>query len=377
MFRIYHISGPARPHPALFGWMIVGLLAGIMGFLQPCLPCQLGSAAQADDWVVLFNHVHTQYSQDNRGLEPVKLTVSQAMARADGIAKAMGLTGSITITDHNNHEAARDPALHPTGVIQPIRGMEWGSSLGHAGLLGYTDGDAFQKLLPSKEIARDKQIIALVQAQGGLVIINHPRDRNCWHSQERLNADAIEIWNTLCWKPTDDSAIAWWNQFLVKGERVAVIGGSDAHFLFAPIERPVNLVFAKSNASQDVLAAIKARRLLVLAEPASPRLYLRADANGDGQYDDAMIGDVLPIRDNHVVRFEIKVEKASADSQLRLFDREGMFFSGPVGTGAGWNGNVYRFERLCVAGQRNFVRAEIRSPCQFMESLCNPIFLGE
>jgi hypothetical protein len=359
--------------------MVVGLLVGATWFMPPGLSDRLlGSTARADDWVALFYHVHTQYSRDNHGLEPVKLTVQRALARADDVAKAMGLSGAITITDHNNHEAVADPAFRPTGVVQPIKGEEWSAKLGHAGVLGYSGDKPIGSLRPSEGLEGDKRIIALAQAQGGLVVVNHPWGKPHWKTEERLGVDAIEVWNGLIRKPSDEAALAWWHQLLTKGEQVAAIGGSDAHFLFMPIECPINFVFAKSNSPKDVLSAVKARRLLVLAGPTAPRVYLGADTNGDGQCDDAMVGDVLSIRHDRTVQFEVKVEKASPGCRLLLLDRDGTFFTGQVGVGPGWNDDVYRFERSFHANQRNFVRAEIHSePSNALESLCNPIFLGE
>ncbi len=76
------------------------------------------------------------------------------------------------------------------------------------------------------------------------------------------------------------------------------------------------------------------------------------------------------------VRFQVTIEKTEPNDRLILTDRSGAFFTGPVGRGDGWNGNVYRFERPFAQDQQNFVRAEVRQQDgKTMKSLCNPVYL--
>jgi hypothetical protein len=200
-----------------------------------------------------------------------------------------------------------------------------------------------------------------------------------WHSKKRLGVDAIEIWNGMMWKKSDAAALAWWNRLLVSGERIAAVGGSDSHFRFQSIAYPLNLVYAASNQPNDVLAAVKAGRIVVLSDPSATRVFLRADRDGKTKRLDAMCGDLLPAGDNRTVRFEVLVKHPQPSRQLVLLDKQGIFYTGDVGSGAGWKGNTYRFERSFRATERNFVRAEIRRKkgilrWERLESLCNPIY---
>jgi hypothetical protein len=354
-------------------WMAATCLAGLSGALDRVLTCEV----RADEWVALFHHIHTRYSTELDMIQSAQPTVKDVMVRADCVAKQMGLSAAVAITDHNDRHSTTDPAYCPTGVVQPIKGEEWNANHGHACVLGYPDDKPIRDLIPSGGSQDDKKTIAMIKSRGGLVVINHPRGRTRpWKSDERFGADAIEVWNALFWKPSDAISLAWWNRFLVNGEQVAAIGGSDSHLRLMPIESPVNLVFAKSNSAGDVIAAVKARRVIVLSGPTAPRVYLNADANGDGRCDDAMVGDAVSIQRDRTIQFEATVEKASPCCRLFLLDRDGVFFSGPVGEGAGWSGDVYRFERHVHEDQHNFVRAEVRGQNgETLESLCNPIFL--
>lgn len=353
------------------------IAATCFGILSTAVDRLAVSTVYADEWVVLLHHIHTDYSTEYPVLNPGKSTVNDVMVRAEGVAKQMGLSAAVAITDHNDRHSTADPAFRPTGVVQPIPGEEWNADHGHACVLGYPDDKPIQELLRSQGAQDDAQTITMIHAKGGLVVINHPRGRTRpWKSEERFGADAIEVWNALTWKPSDTVSLAFWTRFLVNGEQVAAIGGSDSHLRQMPIECPLNLVFAKSNMPEDVIAAVKARRVMILSGPTASRVYLSADANGDGRCDDAMVGDAIPIQHDRTIRFEAKVEKATPGCRLILLDRDGVFFTSPVGEGAGWNDHVYRFERPFHENQHNFVRAEVRGQQgDAIEALCNPIFL--
>ena len=339
------------------------------------LPCN--SAVQADEWVALFFHIHTKYSTEElEWAAPIKLTVPTVVSRADGLAQKMGVKGAVTFTDHNNWDAMNDPAFQPVGAVRPISGIEWAVASGEVTVLGDIDKKLRDSLKRGDSMATYEKVVKLVHAQNGIVTACHPRSKVRWNTDERLGVDGIEVWNGIGWKTWDVDSLAWWNQLLVGGERITAMGASDAHTVVHPIECAMNLVFAKSNKQNDVLAALRAGRVMVLGGANAPRIYLAADTGGDDKYDGAMSGDALPVDRHGPVRFQVTVEKAGPDHRLFLVDRDGVFYSGKVGCGDGWNGNVYRFERCCKGDKPNFVRAEVRQQdCKTMESLCNPIYL--
>ena len=333
--------------------------------------------ARADQWVALFYHIHTNYSDEElEWATPVKLTVKQVLHRADGFAKSMRMPAAATITDHNNWSAIADPAFLPVGDVRPIEGMEWAVELGEITLLGHFDKKLQDRLKRFDSTAKFLEAVDQIHAQGGVITACHPRSKVRWNTEKRLGVDAIEVWNGIGWKTWDIDALDWWNRLLVEGERITAMGASDAHTVFHPIECAMTLVFAKSNAPADVLAAVRAGRVLVLGGPNSPRIFLTADADNDGNYE-AMSGDVLPKGRRDSVRFQVVIEKADANGRLILIDRNGPFFNEPIGTGKGWTGNTYRFERSFPGNQPSFVRAEVRQQNgKTMESLCNPIYVG-
>ena len=336
-----------------------------------------GSVARADQWVALFYHIHTNYNDEEFDwATPLKLTVQQVLSRSDRFAKEMGVQGSVAITEHNNWKPIADPAFKPVGVARPICGIEWAVELGEVTVLGRLDKKLSDSIKRGADVATFKKAVEQIHAQNGIVTACHPRSKVKWHTEKRLGVDAIEVWSGIGWKTWDSDALVWWNQLLIEGERVTAVGASDAHTYLHPIECPMSLVFAKSNEPDDVLTAIRAGRVMVLGGPNSPRIFLAADTNGDGNYDDAMSGDMLPVGQHGPARFQVTIEKAEPNDRLILTDRSGAFFTGPVGRGDGWNGNVYRFERPFAQDQQNFVRAEVRQQDgKTMKSLCNPVYL--
>jgi hypothetical protein len=341
---------------------LLSVLALSLVFLQPV-------AVRAGEFRVFFNHIHTIYSLDNAGWEAFKPSVAQVISRADEVATGMGMEACVPITDHRTIDAYFDPGFAPVGVAQPMKGEEWGGS-GHAGALNFT-GDT--RITEYSGEDRYERMVEETHARGGIVIANHPRPLD-WETDRRLGVDGIEVWNTLLWNTNGEQSLAWWHHLLAAGERVTAMGGSDAHFIFTPIDQPLNLVWCESNDPDDMVEGILGGRVLVVASPAAARVFPAADTDGDGVYDDAMTGDVLEIPAATPVDFEIRLEGALPTDTLVLSDRQGEFYSGSVGSGAGWVGDNYYFSYTFSEFEKNFVRAELRNSSHFPQCITNPIY---
>jgi len=325
--------------------------------------------ARAAEFRAFFYHIHTIYSLDNPGWEPFKPSVAQVISRADQVASGMGLEASVAITDHRTIDASFDPGFVPVGVAWPMKGEEWGGS-GHAGALNFT-GDT--RITEYDGADRYEQMVQETHARGGIVIVNHPRPED-WETDRRLGADAIEVWNTLVWGTKNQLGLDWWHHLLAAGERITAVGGSDSHFVFLPIESPMNLVWCESNHPDDVVDGFVRGRVILLAAPTSARVFPAADGDGDGEYDDAMTGDVLEISGPVSVDFRMRVEGADSTDLLILADRSGPFYEGNVGVGPGWVGDSYSFSVEYTEFDRDFVRAELRNVNRLPHCITNPIY---
>ncbi len=331
--------------------------------------CLWATPARAGEFRALFYHIHTIYSLDNPGWEIFKPSVAQVISRADWAARSMGLEASVAITDHRNIDAYFDPGFVPVGVAVPIKGEEWGGA-GHAGALNFT-GDS--PITEYQGTDRYERMVQETHARGGIVIVNHPRS-DAWETDRRLGVDGIEVWNTGFWDANNQKGLDWWHRLLVAGERITALAGSDSHFIFIPIEKPLNLVWCESNQPDDVVEGILNGRVIMLGAPASPRVFPGADLDGDGYYNDAMVGDVVEVAIPVSVDFQIQVEGASSTDTLILADKSGTFYSGIVGAGPGWEGNTYFFSHEFTDSERDFVRAELRSQNKAPHCLTNPIY---
>lgn len=362
------------------------------------------------EWYLAGNHLHTSVGGDHSWHHGL----THLLEKSD----AQGLDFAI-VTDHNTIDHWSFPEFKPFGKTIPIRGEEWTSDDGHAGLVMFepAGGPIIPCTRPSAGRPCEggqpdyKRMVDEVHRRGGFVIINHPKlARHIW-PDDSLGADAVDI----AWNLTDTKgkkARAWWHSLLVRGQRPIAIGGSDYHYFLWPREKaaqvppgtvpgrplpdgtvlrvpgleegipegaepgtlvypipslakPVNLVRASAKTPEALMSALRAGHLIVLAEPSSPRAFLGADITGDGKFTDAREGDRLSsIAPGATVRFQARVIGGKGKT-LRILDPK-LETSVKVTSGD----FVHAFERRRAAAE-SFVRLEIGDDG---ECAGNPIF---
>lgn len=275
------------------------------------------------EWHLVASHTHS-----STGIGKYK---------PEGLAKILELAADkgfrmVIVTDHNTLGHWFDPGFGTSGGVTLVRGEEWTSSDGHATLVDYSAASPDEVLVPcdwehAPTPCADGKIdyaamAEAVHARGGLLIVNHPRlARHHWPDQT-FGAHGVEVNRNL----TDIKGAAgraWWHARLSEGARLAAIGGSDWHYwrpwdpdepdelgvhedcatetgIVAGWPKPsfddaVNLVRMGPQPSVAALKdAIKARRVLVLGKPDSPKIFLGADLDGDGKFEDVREGDTAP-----------------------------------------------------------------------------------
>ncbi|MGH2726960.1 MAG: hypothetical protein ACRDKS_08280, partial [Actinomycetota bacterium] len=143
---------------------------------------------------------------------------------------------------------------------------------------------------------------------GGAFQINHPGDRN-WFDEfgHTIVPDAVEVWNigVWAWQPPapsandNDFSLGFYDGFLDLGYRAAATGGSDSHWrLTSPVQgvgQPTTWVFSSGRTWPELTAGIRAGRTTVSWQPPAylgPRLFLEADADGNGTFE-AIAGDLV------------------------------------------------------------------------------------
>lgn len=306
------------------------------------------SAGDPPGWYLVANHLHTSVGGDHSWHAGLR----HLLSRCD----ALGIDFAI-VTDHNTIEHWFFPEWKPYGRTTPIRGEEWTTPDGHAGLVGFAASSPREPVLPctrpdagvpcidgKPDYAR---MVDTVHRRGGVVIINHPKlVRHVW-PDDTFGADLVDVaWNLT--DPVGSRGRAWWHDMMKRGVRLGAVGGSDYHYWLGPhektglvpeacgedhlvprlklpaiprIEKPINLVRAISKTPEAILAALKAHHLIVLKNLRAARAFLAADTDGDGQYDDAIEGDTAQGPPGATVRFEARVLGGKGKA-LRVIDRE-------------------------------------------------------
>ncbi len=271
-------------------------------------------AAAADPplrWVAGDLHVHTTFSHDsyggpsddNTGPEEA-FTLGHSVSSQFAVARSRGLD-FLAITDHNDVRSQADPGFGPSPLALPA----YENSLsGHAQMLGatrvYDNGDG--------SVAAVAALAAELRADGGVFQVNHPAegatdDGLDWEYAYEVAPDTVEAWNiSPLYQPplpsgsNNDAAIAYWEGWLDRGHRVGATGGSDNHYLATtPAQgtgQPTTWVAVRELSVSGVLEGLRNGRTAISHQPPAyggPRMYLEADADGDGAYE-SIVGDTVP-----------------------------------------------------------------------------------
>jgi hypothetical protein len=283
-------------------------------------------------WFVGDTHIHTTNSDGYQ-------TYSELAAQA----KKKGLDFLI-FTDHNNL-ANRIPYDKD---ITLINGVEHTHFKGHMNFLGVEkpyDGtyavNSFEEL---------KALAAQGKQRGALVTINHPLnvfETVNWNWDTDFDYDGIEVWNGIAL--TDPFRnIKFWENEVKKGKKPFLIGGSDYHGqLKCLLARPCVAVLAPSRSQDDLLQAIKAGNLVVLANPKVAPLVIASKAKQS--------------------TVSIKTEKLRKGRTLLLFNENGEIFRYKAKKTA-------PFSHTIDASGSLYVRAEIRRKPPLVHALMDLIY---
>ena len=311
------------------------------GLLDPNAVPVVAPSTAARAWYRGDLHVHTKHSGD--GFDTVEQTL--AMARRQKL-------DFIVLSDHDTLEQGKDPAARSTPGLEVAIGYEWTFKT-HLGLIGATRVQSRPNEGPPAQWGADTQrVVDDAIAQGAAVVMNHPAYTQFPWVFDTQRAHAVEIWNShftlgdIGLKPispkkidermrelgltgdppaaiarasrtprfANDQAIAYWEELLGRGQRLAAVGGSDRHQIWLP-GYPTTWVLAPSAKQADVIAAIRAGRTVVSEGPGGPFVSLEADADGDGQFE-RTLGDAVPAGRPISLRARVR---GAAGGRLRLF----------------------------------------------------------
>jgi hypothetical protein len=245
-------------------------------------------------------HVHTVASDGVHTMEELILK-----------AKANGLD-FLAFTDHNQTISA-DALPHNTGVTL-IPGVEWTHYRGHANFLGVDKPYDDPFFADAEEVALQKFITA--RQRGALAIVNHPYEGSSsfQFDLKSLPFDCLEVWNGPM-RESNLRAVGLWQQMLMSGLRIPICGGSDYHrdtpFIF--LGGPTMCLYAMSNGTSDILAALRQGHGYLSFAPFGPQLEMTAG--------ESMMGDEVDWETCREI--EIKVRGLLAGDEVRVITHAG------------------------------------------------------
>ena len=231
-------------------------------------------APARDGWIRGDLHCHTLYSDGDS--HPLEVLAAAADAGLDFLG----------VTDHNSvrHQLAYGAGGNGLPIVLP--GIEVTTYGGHWNAWG-TDRWWEFRAPDASAVARTMRAAA---EAGAVISVNHPKPFGpAWDYGDITGFHAVEIWNGP-WPRLNTVALAFWEERLRRGERIAAVGGSDTHQLKTPdpdarhsprIGAPTTWVEAGPRPTvAAILAAIREGRAFVSASPRGPQLYLDPDGAG-------------------------------------------------------------------------------------------------
>ncbi|MGI6701603.1 MAG: CehA/McbA family metallohydrolase [Christensenellales bacterium] len=255
------------------------------------------------------------------------------------------------LTDHNNF--FHNKHLPDIRDLTIIPGVEFTHYKGHMNILGLETPYTGSYAVNTKD-----EFLALYKEaydRGALICLNHPLCSLCpWKWDFDFKYHAVEVWNGPMRKD-NLRAVSWWHNLLKDGHRVTAVGGSDFHFEFPPLinlfARPTTYVYAKSNSPEDILAAIKEGRAVIVKNPKSPFIEMTSG--------NAVIGDSVKLKKDTTVK--ITVNKLKRGYKLLVYDDDGVIDE--------VKGKSGRVELDVSVRKKGFVRAEIKYHPKLIERL--------
>lgn len=228
---------------------VIGLALGTISDEHPARP-----AVTRGPWRVLQADFHAHTRISDGFLSPPELVIQASRRGLDVLA----------VTEHNLLFPAEIARWWSELVGGPtiLLGEEVTTRAWHLHAIGI-----HTRVSPSLPLA---EVIDEIHRQGGLAIAAHPVKR-FWSSflpvLDRL--DGAEVMHPLSLRARPSASgwsggdlVAFFDEALARGKRLTAIGSSDYHF-GAALGRPRTLVFARSDAAEDVMDALRAGRTVV------------------------------------------------------------------------------------------------------------------
>jgi hypothetical protein len=317
-------------------------------------------------------HAHSTYSDGD-------VSVGDVVKIAEG--KGLNF---FTLTEHMHGESGNvtnswNDIGYYSNKLTLLYGAEWTTGKGHANIWSNKRFN-WEALYVFDKAENVKDAIATAHSfrtedQEVLFSINHPINSWEYSFEDSVDADAMEIWNSVIPMP------GFIDGYYKNGKCITAVGGSDSHDHMAEYEEikdlaanvhnigwPTTWVYADSNSAFDILKGIRAGRTAVSISPDGPFLEFSADADSDG-YFELMPGDSIPAAAfGKDVSFKVMVTNPEIKSTFLSVIKNGITFKKT------WCANdIYVFEFTDKPQDGDFYRVQIGNGILAL-GFTNPIF---
>lgn len=247
------------------------------------------------------------------------------------------------ITDHNFNSVEKS---YYDGDMLVIQGQEITGDPGHVNIWG--EKVPVNPPYALENAADYADILEKCRKTGATISVNHPFCSQCgFHLDlEAYPFDCVEVWNTI--QHSDNMKNRdWWVSQLLKGHKIAAVGGSDYHrdYLNVPLllAMPTTVVHSKGNTQDEILQAMREGRSVVKNHPDSTMIYLTCG--------DANVGDTVKLSENN--KAELKIEDFKFGHTVRIYNNEKVIYENTA------TKNTPVFLTSVDIEEPGFVRAEI------------------
>ena len=307
-------------------------------------------------------HAHTFYSDGN-------WTIKSLLDYADG-----NNLDFIGITEHNTfaHHAEIDALAKNYKNLLVLRGEEVTTYGGHFNVWGLPTGAVIDFRVAPKDADRLRKSIEQVRQLNLLASLNHPTALcgGCdWSYGDWEKMDSVEIWNGA-WDFQDEAALKKWDELLQQGKRITAIGSSDSHAPplteyknGSPLGTPTTNIGMKNLTQKDLLAAIKAGRVWVSANPANYNLEFSA-FNGSRLH----IGDIGASL-NGAIRLDCRAINFPVGATMSLISDRRVLQTEKI------ENAEYSFAKGFAVEKDGYFRLEARDANGAMLAFTNPIYI--
>tara|TARA_R110000868_G_scaffold117600_11_gene312346 strand:+ start:7483 stop:8922 length:1440 start_codon:yes stop_codon:yes gene_type:complete len=284
----------------------------------------------------VFNHVHTNISQDNRELKWLKLSPQKTFSIIEGFLSKRDSTGVVNFCDHDTDRAFDLVSSIESENLIPLRSIEWGGRT-HMNLVDIKEN--WDLIDQGREYAGEESIIMSRSSQG-FRIINHPNGGDpAFPYTSWLDADGVEVWNTVLenspykviskFNPSNNrQALKQWSDSLKIGKRHTAMAGSDFHFII-PCLRDRTLFYPANYIPGDNSANVRANlfngNVSFLTGPTAPKLNLKAKFASDRDW--AKMGSTLNGTGELVVAIEADLRDSNKLLKSACYNTINAFFN--------------------------------------------------